>query len=65
MVATDEQILDVIERSGLLDVLARGSVIRIASPCSTEIRKEVATLQSMSIFDEANKECTSSRLAAP
>jgi hypothetical protein len=31
MAATDEQILDVIERLGLLDKFARGSVICIAS----------------------------------
>ena len=34
MVANDKQIHDVVERSGLLDVLARGSVICIASSCS-------------------------------
>src|SRR5262249_55882739 len=36
MVANDKQIHDVIERSGLLDVLARGSVIAIASSSSPE-----------------------------
>src|SRR5260370_37973946 len=36
MVANDKQIHDVIERSGLLDVLARGAVIAIASSRSPE-----------------------------
>src|SRR5262249_56173177 len=33
MVANDKQIHDVIERSGLIDVLTRGSVIAIATSC--------------------------------
>src|SRR5262245_24202834 len=44
MVANDEQIHDVIERSGLLDVLARGSVICIASSCSPEACRDLAKL---------------------
>jgi 3-hydroxyisobutyrate dehydrogenase len=36
MVATDQQVEDVIGRSGLLDYLARGSVICIASSCAPE-----------------------------
>jgi 3-hydroxyisobutyrate dehydrogenase-like beta-hydroxyacid dehydrogenase len=44
MVANDEQIHDVIERSGLLDVLGRGAVIAIASSCSPETCRELAKL---------------------
>jgi 3-hydroxyisobutyrate dehydrogenase-like beta-hydroxyacid dehydrogenase len=44
MVATDDQIHDVIERSGLLDVLARGSVICIASSCSPETCRDIEKL---------------------
>src|SRR5262245_64499555 len=44
MVANDKQIHDVIERSGLLDVLARGSVIAIASSCSPETCRDLAKL---------------------
>ena len=44
MVATDKQIQDVIERSGLLDVLASGAVICIASSCSPETCRESAKL---------------------
>jgi hypothetical protein len=44
MVANDEQIHDVIERSGLLDVLSRGSVICIASSCSPETCRDLAKL---------------------
>src|SRR5262245_48031787 len=44
MVANDKQIHDVIERSGLLDVLARGSVIAIASSCSPDTCRELAKL---------------------
>src|SRR6266567_7529827 len=44
MVANDEQIHDVIERSGLLDVLARGAVIAIASSCSPETCRTLAKL---------------------
>src|SRR3974390_3441211 len=44
MVANDKQIHEVIERSGLLDVLSRGSVIAIASSCSPETCKELAAL---------------------
>jgi 3-hydroxyisobutyrate dehydrogenase-like beta-hydroxyacid dehydrogenase len=42
MVANDKQIHDVIEGSGLLDVLARGSVIAIASSCSPETCRTLA-----------------------
>ena len=44
MVATDKQIHDVVERSGLLDNLARGSVLCIASSCSPETCRELAAL---------------------
>jgi len=44
MVANDKQIHDVIERSGLLDVLAGGSVIAIASSCSPETCRTLAKL---------------------
>ena len=44
MVANDKQIHDVIERSGLLDVLARGAVIAIASSCSPETCRTLAKL---------------------
>jgi 3-hydroxyisobutyrate dehydrogenase-like beta-hydroxyacid dehydrogenase len=44
MVANDEQIHDVIERSGLLDALGRGSVICIASSCSPETCRDLAEL---------------------
>jgi 3-hydroxyisobutyrate dehydrogenase len=44
MVANDEQIHDVIERSGLLNVLAPGSVIAIASSCSPETCRELAEI---------------------
>src|SRR6202521_1000326 len=44
MVANDKQIHDVIERSGLLDVLARGAVIAIASSCPPETCRTLAKL---------------------
>ncbi len=44
MVANDKQIHDVIEHSGLLDALARGSVICIASSCSPETCRDLAKL---------------------
>ena len=44
MVANDEQIHDVIERSGLLDVLTRGSVIAIASSCAPETCRTLSKL---------------------
>src|SRR6266700_2170696 len=44
MVANDKQIHDVVERSGLLDNLARGSVICIASSCSPETCRALAKL---------------------
>lgn len=42
MVATDEQIEDAVEKSGLLDTLARGSVICIASSCAPETCQRMA-----------------------
>jgi 3-hydroxyisobutyrate dehydrogenase-like beta-hydroxyacid dehydrogenase len=44
MVATDQQIGDAIERSGILDTLARGAVICIASSCSPETCRHLAAL---------------------
>jgi len=44
MVANDKQIHDVIERSGLLDVLPRGAVIAIASSCAPETCRALAKL---------------------
>src|SRR5215831_2386772 len=44
MVANDKQIHDVIERSGLIDVLTRGSVIAIASSCSPDTCRDLAKL---------------------
>jgi len=44
MVATDAQVEEVIERSGLLDSLGRGSVICIASSCSPETCRRLATI---------------------
>jgi 3-hydroxyisobutyrate dehydrogenase len=44
MVANDKQIHDVVERSGLLDTLARGSVLCIASSCSPETCQKLAEL---------------------
>jgi 3-hydroxyisobutyrate dehydrogenase-like beta-hydroxyacid dehydrogenase len=41
MVATDEQVRDVILRSGLLDRLARGAVVCIASSVSPELCREL------------------------
>jgi len=44
MVANDKQIHDVVERSGMLDTLARGSVLCIASSCSPETCQKLAEL---------------------
>jgi 3-hydroxyisobutyrate dehydrogenase-like beta-hydroxyacid dehydrogenase len=44
MVANDKQIHDVVERSGLLDVLASGAVIAIASSCAPETCRALAAL---------------------
>ena len=44
MVANDKQIHDVVKRSGLLDALARGAVIAIASSCSPETCRKLAAL---------------------
>jgi 3-hydroxyisobutyrate dehydrogenase len=54
MVANDKQIHDVVERSGLLDNLARGSVLCIASSCSPETCRELAeraTPKGISVVD--------------
>ena len=42
MVATDEQVSEVIGKSGLLESLSRGAVICIASSCSPETCREMA-----------------------
>src|SRR6516165_1194020 len=42
MVATDDQVNDVIVKSGLLDALNAGAVICIASSCSPQTCREVA-----------------------
>jgi len=42
MVANDEQIHDVVEGSGLVNVLARGAVIAIASSCSPQTCRDLA-----------------------
>ena len=44
MVANDKQIHDVVERSGLLDRLASGAVIAIASSCAPETCRALAAL---------------------
>jgi 3-hydroxyisobutyrate dehydrogenase len=44
MVATDEQVDDVVERAGLLDALAPGSVICIASSVAPETCRRLAAL---------------------
>jgi 3-hydroxyisobutyrate dehydrogenase len=44
MVATDEQIDEVVAKSGLLDSLKRGSVVCIASSCSPETCRNLAKL---------------------
>jgi 3-hydroxyisobutyrate dehydrogenase-like beta-hydroxyacid dehydrogenase len=44
MVATDDQINDVVVKSGLLDSLAPGAVICIASSCAPETCRELAKL---------------------
>ena len=44
MVATDEQVAEVIGGSGLLDALARGSVVCIASSCSPATCRDMAAL---------------------
>ncbi len=44
MVATDEQVDDVVERSGLLDTLAAGSVVCIASSVAPETCRRLAAL---------------------
>jgi 3-hydroxyisobutyrate dehydrogenase-like beta-hydroxyacid dehydrogenase len=47
MVATDGQVEDVIVRSGLLDRLAKGSVICVSSSTSPETAKELETVCNM------------------
>ena len=44
MVATDAQVEEVIERSGLLDSLEHGGVICIASSCSPETCRRLAKI---------------------
>ena len=44
MVANDRQVEDVIARSGLLDHLARGAVVAIASSCAPETCRRMATI---------------------
>src|SRR5438093_5956598 len=44
MVATDRQVEDVIARSGLLDHLASGAVVGIASSCAPETCRRMATM---------------------
>ena len=44
MVATDDQIHEVVVKSGLLDSLERGAVVVIASSCSPETCRELAKL---------------------
>lgn len=41
MVATDEQVMDVVVRSGLLERMAKGSVICVAASCSVETAREL------------------------
>ena len=47
MVATDAQVKEVIEQSGLLDRLTRGSVICIASSCAPETCRRMAEIAAM------------------
>jgi 3-hydroxyisobutyrate dehydrogenase-like beta-hydroxyacid dehydrogenase len=54
MVATDAQVEDVIVKSGLLDRLAKGSVICVASSCSVNTAKElekIGAAKSIGILD--------------
>ena len=54
MVATDPQVEDVIVKSGLLDRLAKGSVICVASSCSVKTAQELETIgaaKGISILD--------------
>ena len=44
MVATDDQVMDVIVRSGLVERMARGSVICVAASCSVETAKELESI---------------------
>jgi 3-hydroxyisobutyrate dehydrogenase-like beta-hydroxyacid dehydrogenase len=44
MVATDAQVEEVVERSGLLDALPRGAVICIASSCAPETCRRLAQI---------------------
>lgn len=44
MVVTDEQVIDVVVKSGLLDKLAKGSVVCVASSCSVDTAKELETI---------------------
>ena len=54
MVATDGQVAEVTEKSGLLDRLARGSVICIASSCAPETcrrMEKIAAAKSIGVLD--------------
>jgi 3-hydroxyisobutyrate dehydrogenase-like beta-hydroxyacid dehydrogenase len=51
MVATDEQVEDVIVRSGLLDTLAKGSVICVSSSTSPETARELEALCNKKTID--------------
>ena len=54
MVATDEQVSDVVLRSGLLDRLARGAVICVASSVSPELCRELeatASVKGIGVLD--------------
>lgn len=44
MVATDDQVMDVVVTSGLLDSLAKGSVICVASSCSVHTAQDLEKL---------------------
>ena len=44
MVATDDQVMDVVVKSGLLDRLAKGSVVCVASSCSVHTAQELERL---------------------
>src|SRR5258706_991825 len=50
MVATDPQVEDVIVKSGLLDRLAKGSVICVASSCSVNTAQELEKIGAATPF---------------
>src|SRR5258708_5141984 len=54
MVATDSQVEDVVVKSGLLDRLAKGSVVCVASSCSVDTAQElekIGAAKGISILD--------------